>query len=333
MGQVNPVAKKTVAVTGANGYMGSAIVKLLLEKGYKVHGSVRDPSNPNKVTHLKRLPNADGNLVLFKADLLVEGCFDDVFQGCDCVFHVASPVPVLAEIKDPENDVIKPAVFGTNNVLESCQKTGVKVVVITSSTVAASPRPRPTVLNENTWSDPEEQKTRGEWYKASKTLAERASVEFVAKMPSASAFRLVRIVAGLVIGPMLQPTVNLSMKSFASLARGTEHSKIKNSSMSFIDIRDCAAHHVAAYEGNHEGRFFSMLESWPWSVIYAALKHFNPDMKYIKPLPEGTKPAKVSHYDLTRMRSLGVDELSVMQTFRRAVEVCRERGLLDKTSE
>lgn len=318
--------RKTVAVTGASGYLGSTVVKLLLEKGYNVKGTVRDPSNPAKVEHLKRLPNATSNLALFKADLMDEGSFDETFQGCHCVFHTASPVPY--NVKDPENDVIKPAVFGTLNVLRSCQKAGVQVVVQTSSMSAAAPHPPPPVKSEKHWSDPEGQKKRGSYYGASKTLAERAAVEFLAKMPMASAFRLVRICPALVLGPMLQPSVNTSMKYLAKWVSSDD--PIKNDSMSCIDVRDCAAHHVAAYEGGHEGRFFSLVESWPYSVIYAALKHFYPEMTLPKPMAAGTKPEPATQFDNTRMKSLGVNERSMMQLFGEAVEVCRERGLLSE---
>jgi len=323
--------EKTVAVTGASGYLGSAIVKLLLEKGYKVRGTVRDPSNPNKVNHLVALPNAAENLTLFHADLIEEGSFDDVFKGCHCVFHSASPLP-SHEAKDPENEIIKPAVFGTLNVLRSCEKAGVEVVVITSSMAAAAPRPAPAVKSEKHWSDPEEQKKRRSFYGASKTLAERAAVEFLAKMPLESAFRLVRICPTLVVGPMLQPKLNTSMRYFAACARGSRHKEIVNDSMSLIDVRDCAAHHVAAYEGGHEGRFFSLVESWPWSVIYSALKHFIPELKCPKPMAKRTKPAEATQFDHTRMKYLGVNERSMMQVIKEAVEVCRERGLLEDTN-
>jgi len=322
------VDKMTVAVTGGSGYIGSAVVKLLLEKGYKVNTTVRDPSNAAKVEHLKSLPKAADNLVLFKADLLKEGDFDEAFKDCHGVFHTASPLPVSSD--DPENDVIKPAVFGTLNVMRSCQKAGVKVVVVTSSMAAAAPKPEPTVKSEKHWSDPEDQKSRGSWYGASKTLAERASVEFLAKMSMDSAFRLVRICPAMVVGPMLQPTLNTSMRYFAQCAKGAQDETVRNDSMSFIDIEDCAAHHVAAYEGGHEGRFFSLVESWHWSLIYSALKLFNPGMKCPKPMEEGTKPARATQFDHTRMRSLGVHERSMVQLIERAVDHCREKGLLEE---
>jgi len=246
------------------------------------------------------------------------------------VFHLATPV--IFEAKDPEVDIIQPAVFGTLNVLKSCEKAGVRVVVFYSSMYAAYPNPMPAILSEKHWSDPEEQKKSGNFYGAAKTLAERAAVEFLAKMPVETAFRLVRICPTIVTGPMLQPSLNLSMRFFTGFATGVAHEEIPNDSLEFIDVRDCAAHHVNAYEGEHEGRFFSLGESWPWSVIYAALKHFNPEMKCPKPLPEGTKPVSAKKIDFTRKKSLGVHERSVMETLGDAVEACRERGLL-KNSE
>ena len=48
----------TIAVTGANGYIGSHIVKALLAEGFKVRAVVRDPNNPKKVGHLQAFPGA-----------------------------------------------------------------------------------------------------------------------------------------------------------------------------------------------------------------------------------------------------------------------------------
>ena len=57
--------------------------------------------NPKKVDHLLKLDGAKERLHLFKADLLEEGSFDPVVEGCDGVFHTASPVN-LGVVKDPQ---------------------------------------------------------------------------------------------------------------------------------------------------------------------------------------------------------------------------------------
>ncbi|KAK9155788.1 hypothetical protein Sjap_003268 [Stephania japonica] len=84
MGDENEI----VCVTGAGGYQASWLVKLLLLRGYKVHGTVRDLSD-EKNAFLKTLENAAENLQLFKADLLDFDGLLKAIDGCSGVFHVA----------------------------------------------------------------------------------------------------------------------------------------------------------------------------------------------------------------------------------------------------
>ena len=86
-------------VTGGGGYVGSCLVKTLLENGHTVHATLRDPSK--NITFLRSLPGAQERLHLFRADLCEEGSFDSAIHGCLGVFHVATPM-VIGECKDPE---------------------------------------------------------------------------------------------------------------------------------------------------------------------------------------------------------------------------------------
>ena len=56
---------KNVLVTGANGHVGYALIKLLLDRGYHVRGSVRDKNNPELVSHLSKL-----DIDLVESDLI-----------------------------------------------------------------------------------------------------------------------------------------------------------------------------------------------------------------------------------------------------------------------
>ncbi|KAL3695419.1 hypothetical protein R1sor_009495 [Riccia sorocarpa] len=67
---------ETVVVTGANGFIAAWIVKQLLQRGYNVRGTVRNPKDDKKVGHLLDLPGAKERLVLYKAELLRDGDFE-----------------------------------------------------------------------------------------------------------------------------------------------------------------------------------------------------------------------------------------------------------------
>ncbi|KAH0913436.1 hypothetical protein HID58_036757 [Brassica napus] len=142
---------KVVCVTGASGYIASWIVKLLLLRGYTVKATVRDPN------HLLTLDGARERLQLFKASLLEEGSFEHAIDGCDAVFHTASPVKIIAT--DPQAELIEPAVKGTINVLTTCTKvSSVKRVILTSSMATLLSPNFPlgpnVLLDETTFSDP-----------------------------------------------------------------------------------------------------------------------------------------------------------------------------------
>jgi len=323
--------QKTVAVTGANGFIGSHIVKNLLAKGYKVHGTVKDDPNRDhdKVDFLKSLPQAAENLTLFKGELLDEGCFDVAFEGCDCVFHLASPtLKDQSEMKNPEEEMINQAVGGTLNVLKSCKNTGVKCVVLTSSMCAATRKPRvPKTLHEHHWACHEYMRNKGSYYAASKILKEKKALEFVSNLPKESAIRLVRICPSLTVGPMLQPTVNSSMDRFAAICRGIHHKHIPNRSISLIDVRDVAQQHIAAYEKGLEGRYLSTTEAWPWKSVYQALATLNPQMKLPRDLLKGTVLRSPRKYSKERMDEFGIKERSFYETLCDAHQEVLSQGL------
>lgn len=172
---------KVVCVTGASGFIASWLIKLLLDRGYTVKATVRDPNDEKKNKHLLELDGAKERLSLFKADLLDEGSFDSVVDGCDGVFHTASPV--LLSSDDPKADLLDPAINGTLNVLKSCAKvSSIKRVVLTSSLVAVAYNGQPLtpdVMVDETWfSDPAFCENNKFWYEVSKTLAEEAAWNF-----------------------------------------------------------------------------------------------------------------------------------------------------------
>ena len=83
-----------VLVTGASGFIATHIVKLLLEKGYRVRGTVRSLKDEKKVAPLRKLvSNPKHELELCEADLTNEKGWAEAVKDCDYVMHTASPFP------------------------------------------------------------------------------------------------------------------------------------------------------------------------------------------------------------------------------------------------
>jgi nucleoside-diphosphate-sugar epimerase len=127
-------------VTGGTGFVGLYVIKLLLERGHRVHTTVRSLRNKSKCKPLLDLQTQyHGWLHLFEADLMKADSFAEAMKGCEVVYHVASPFLLPDQIKDGFKDCVEPALEGTRNVLESVNKTeSVQRVVLTSSGTVTS---------------------------------------------------------------------------------------------------------------------------------------------------------------------------------------------------
>lgn len=257
---------KPVLVTGANGYVASWLVKDLLEDGITVHAAVRNPYNTEKIAHLTAIAEkASGELKFFKADLLTPDAYFEAMQGCELIYHTASPF--VTDVKDPQKDLIDPAVKGTANVLESANKTpSVKRVVVTSScaaiyTDAIDCEKAPNgVLTEAVWN--ETASLDHQPYSYSKTLAEKKAWEIAEthSKETQSQWDLVTINMSLVMGPPLNPHQNTSesMSLLKQMGDGTLKFGAPRIGMGLVDVRDVATAHVkAGFTPEAKGRYIT----------------------------------------------------------------------------
>jgi len=183
-----------VLLTGITGYIGQQCGAELLRQGYEVIGTVRSPAKADDTkAAIAKVAPAEA-LTFAEADLLSDTVWDEAMQGCTFVVHAASPF-VLAFQKD-ENQLIRPAVEGTQRVMAAAQRAGVKRLVLTSSTVAISAGKGSGRYGPDSWSNTEAQIGA---YAKSKTLAERAAWETAAT----GDMELVVINPGAVAGPSL----------------------------------------------------------------------------------------------------------------------------------
>ena len=152
----NPIGPQDgpVAVTGSAGYIGSHIVKDLVEHGYAVRACVRDAANLTNTAHLNAInATGAGSVTLHTCDLTVAGAYDEVFSGCVGVFHAAAEMGNL--VGSTPQKVYDGGLTATRLLLDSLKKAGsVRRLVYTSSFAAVGhPAPEGHVYTEDSWAD------------------------------------------------------------------------------------------------------------------------------------------------------------------------------------
>jgi len=282
---------KPVLVTGATGYVAGWLVKKLIDEGMTVHAAVRNPDNEKKIAHLNKLAaDSKGTIKYFKSDLLKEGSYAEAMAGCELVYHTASPF--ITDVKDPQRDLVDPAVKGTQNVLETASKTSsVKRVVVTSSCAAiygdaADIKKAPNgILTEDVWNT--SSSLTQQPYSYSKTLAEKKAWEL---NKAQEQWELVVINPSFVLGPPLntQSNTSESQNILKQLGDGTMKMGVPNMGIGVVDVRDLAeAHFQAGFNPKANGR---NIASGTNSNILELASFLIPKYGDKYPLPKKTLP-------------------------------------------
>ncbi|KAK4276562.1 hypothetical protein QN277_014695 [Acacia crassicarpa] len=323
-----------VCVTGASGFIGSWLVMRLLEHGYTVRATVRDPGNIQKVKHLKQLPKADTHLSLWKADLAHEGSFDDAINGCSAVLHVATPMDF--ESKDPENEVIKPTVNGLLDIMKACLKAKtVRRIIFTSSagTVNVVEHQKP-LFDETCWSDTEFCRTvkmTGWMYFVSKTLAEQEAWKF-AKQHNMD---FITVIPTLVVGPFLMDSMPPSLVTALSPITGNEghYSIIKQGQ--FVHLDDLCMSHIFLLEHPEaQGRYICSSHDATIHDVARILNQKYPEYNVPTKFKNIPDELEIVSFSSKKIKDLGFQfKYSLEDMFTGAVDTCREKGLLPKSTE
>lgn len=252
-------------VSGVSGYLGSWIAKDLLEKGFRVRGTVRSLDDPGRIATLRQLlPGVE----LVAADLRQEQGWAEAVAGCQWVFHVASPQAVKSE-----HDRTGGAISGTQYVLAAAfAEPSVQKVVMTSSEAAIAyghPRSKQHI-DETDWTDLNAVGQKADYFR-SKTLAERLAWEWAAD-PARNPRRIpvATVNPCFILGPSLVPWGRYSLGMLSDIAQG-KMPLMLNMNLHIVDVRDCARMHIAvmANEASNGRRHLSM----GTTGSFAALAH------------------------------------------------------------
>ena len=237
------MSNEQVLVTGGSGFIGAHSILQLLDQGYRVRTTVRSLNREPDVRAMLKTGGADpgDRLSFFAADLEKDAGWPEAVAGCDYVLHIASPFP--PKIPDHEDELIIPAREGALRVLRASRDAQVKRVVLTSSFAAIGyGQPEQSApFNETNWTDPNGADVLP--YVKSKTLAERAAWDFIAREGGALELAVVNPVG--VFGPVLGPDYSTSILLVQRMMDGAVPG-VPKLYFGAVDVRDVADLHIRA---------------------------------------------------------------------------------------
>jgi len=237
------IPKGKVLVTGGSGFIGSHAILQLSAAGHQVRTTVRSLKREGDVRALLKEGGAEpgDRLSFIAADLENDAGWPEAVAGCDYVLHVASPFP--SNVPKHEDELIVPAREGALRVLRAARDAGVKRVVLTSSFAAIGygHKPPGNPFNETNWTD-----LNGEGlsaYVKSKTLAEWAAWDFIAREGGSLELSVINPVG--VFGPVLGPDYSTSILLVQRLMDGAMPG-VPRLYFGAVDVRDVADLHIRA---------------------------------------------------------------------------------------
>lgn len=273
-----------VVVTGITGFLGSHIAKQLLALGYQVRGTLRSMKRAADIKALivEHRSDAENRLSFHQADLLDDHGWDRAVKGADYVIHAASPF--LTYVPKSEDEIVKPAVEGTQRVLNAALKAGVSRVVLTSSIAAVIYGEGQSPYNESHWTGNDPKRVTP--YYKSKTLAEQFAWRFAKEHD----MELSVINPGAILGPILEKDYGTSAEIVVKLLKG-EFIGLPKIGFALVDVRDVADLHIRAlFHPKAAGERFIAAADFKWfSEVADTLRSAYPE--FDKAIPKRNLPS------------------------------------------
>jgi dihydroflavonol-4-reductase len=239
-----------VLVTGATGFLGEHLCRVLIERGHAVRGLARTRS----------AILADLGVEHLRGDVLSGPELDAALAGVDAVFHLAGAVS-----RDPDDAqrMMRLHVDGTRRVLERMAAAGVARMVLASTSGTIGVSKDEAILDE---SAPYAEEIVAGWpYYASKIYQERLAFSHADRL----GIQVVAINPSLLLGPGDR---RLSSTGDVRKFLRREIPTVPDGGISFVDARDAAEAAAAALERGRAGeRYLLGGPNWTMKEFFARL--------------------------------------------------------------
>lgn len=221
-------------ITGATGFVGAAVARVLLEKGHRLRVLTRPKNNRSNLGGLKDIEIVEG-------DLTAPESYKESLRGCQALFHVAADYRIWAPDPDAMNRI---NVDGTRALMEAALAAKVERIVYTSSVATLGHLPDGLPADENT---PSKLEDMIGVYKRSKFLAE----EVVRKMIPQRGLPCVIVNPSTPIGPRdVKPTPTGRIITEAVSGRMPAY---VDTGLNIAHVDDVAMGHWLAFERGKAG--------------------------------------------------------------------------------
>lgn len=239
---------KKVFVTGATGFLGSYLVRLLIQEGYQVKASKRNSSS------MKLLGNLSNKVEWHEGDILDYNFLETIISDVEYVFHCAATVSFSP--KDTER-MMSINVNGTSNIVKACIKHSTKKLIHTSS-IAAIGRSEEQfeVSEESIWTESKFNTT----YAKSKYLAEQEVWKGVE-----NGLKMTIVNPSIILGAGNWNSG--SCKLFTTVLNGLKFYPVGNTG--FVDVKDVAKSMLLLAESNiHNNRYIINAGNYSYQLIF-----------------------------------------------------------------
>lgn len=233
------MSKPWTLVTGASGFVGSRLVRALVDRGERVRAFVRPGSS---LRHLEGY--APDQVSLAFGDIMIEHTVYRALAGCERMYHVASNYKMWDT--KPER-ILRPAIEGTRASLRAAQRRGLAKVVVTSSVAALGSEAEPTEMDEEHAFNIEDAET----YIRSKKEAYDITREMASELP------LVAVMPTGIVGPGdWKPTPTgagiIKYLTFPGIMRFP----VTAGGLNLVDVDDVVSGHILAMEKGTPGESY-----------------------------------------------------------------------------